>query len=268
MFRPYPLLLLCLFTACDNAVDAPRLEVAITPDASGIETVVTDLGWTVTLTDARMAIADLAFSVAGETHTASACEHILRWLAPSARAHPGHSQGGGITGELPGRFVVQWSPTPSQDLGTAVLLAGRYTSANFTFIRAGVGDGLATNDPLMGHTALFVGRATREAASIDFTAVVDAPEGRALIGAPFSSVISAATTGSVGLRLLTRDPIEGDTLFDGIDFGTLPLTNDGRVVLAAPADTTSTGPLVDAYNRLRRTFMTHDHIDFQATWTP
>lgn len=111
------------------------------------------------------------------------------------------------------------------------------------------------------------------------------------------STVKRDTYEVLGVRLLTKDPLEGDTLFDGIDFGALDYDGDGQLTLAeegSPETTTShfdAGTLADAglleatdaatapdagppdddakqhldaaYHRLKRTFQTHDHFDIK-----
>jgi hypothetical protein len=251
--------------ACDTATEAPRVTLPLVAESTAFAPVTNDLGWTVQLTEARVAVADLAFSVAGEVHTASVLDRLLAWLVPAVHAHPGHTQGGGITGELAGRHIIAWARPETSPIGDATLLVGTYTSANFTFVRAATSDGLAPTDPLVGHTAHLAGTAERDGVTIAFTALIDAPEGRALIGAPFATRIARDTTGIIAMRLLPTDPAEGDTLFDSVDFGALDVNGVGSITLVEPATDATTTAIDDAYLRLRRTFMTHDHFDFQLT---
>ena len=49
------------------------------------------------------------------------------------------------------------------------------------------------------------------------------------------------------------------SLFDGIDFAGLPPSSGGVVEMGAAS---ANGAMVDAYNSVRRTFLTHDHFRF------
>lgn len=247
--------------ACGGAEEAPRVSLPVVVDSRGLPTVTNDRGYGVTLTEARTAIENIEFTVAGEAHTTSFWRRVSDFLLPKAVAHPGHFQGGEVTGELRGRFVLGWVPATGKTLGTATLLGGTYTSANFTFTRAATSDGLTADDPLVGHTAILRGKATKGTRTIDFTAIIDSPEGRQLIGVPFETVVTAETRNRLGVRLEPRDPLEGDTLFDGVDFAALDPDGDGQVDIAEGA----TEPAVaDAYNLLRRTFQTHDQFEIIA----
>ena len=236
------------------------MELPVVVDPSGIGTIANDLGYEVTLREARVMVENLAFTIAGEAHTASLWKRVSDFLVPSAYAHPGHFQGGDVTGELRGRFELNWLGGGASELGNATLLVGTYESANFTFIHATEDDGLAADDPLLGHTAVLRGTATKDAA-INFTVVIDSPEGRELIGAPFEFEVKETSTEQLGIRLGTEDPLEGDTLFDGIDFSALDEDGDGLLAIG-PEATSPT--VVEAYNLLRRTFQTHDHFDIRA----
>lgn len=56
---------------CGGPVEAPRVELPVVVDASGITTVETNLGDEVEVTEARLVVEDIAFTIAGEAHTAS-----------------------------------------------------------------------------------------------------------------------------------------------------------------------------------------------------
>ncbi len=245
-------------SACGDPKEAPRVELPVVVDASGITTVENDLGYEVTLTEARVMMENLAFTVAGEAHTASLWDRVSEFAIPSAYAHPGHFLDGDVTGELRGRFELDWTGGEDTTLGTATLIVGAYKSANFTFIRATADDGLASDDPLLGHTAVLRGTATKDATTLEFTVIIDSPEGRDLVGAPFELHVTEGASIQLGVRLLTLDPFESDTLFDGIDFAALSPDNQGPLLIDPSA---TEQPLIDAYNLIRRTFQTHDHFD-------
>lgn len=244
--------------ACSGPQEAPRVQLPVTLDASGVSTVTTDFGYEVTLTEARVMVEDFEFSIAGEAHTASLWQEISQLLVPPAHAHPGHFQGGDITGELRGRFLLDWFAEDPPELGNATLIVGAYQSANFTFARATEEDGLDERDPLLGHTALLRGRAKKDDQEWEFSAAIDSPEGRKLVGPPFELEVTETSTERLGFRLLTQDPLEEDTLFDGLDFLALEQDAEGLIQIG-PA--TSDAATQNAHNLLRRTFQTHDHYD-------
>lgn len=250
-------LALALATAlwgCQGAQEAEQVRLPVEVDASGIEPVDTDLGYTVRLDRVRLSLGDLVFTIAGEVHTATLWEKAQRWCLPQAHAHPGHYQGGDVTGELPGTFLVDWLAQDGQTLGEATLLAGTYSAANFTFYRAqGLGD-----DPMEGHSAHLEGTATQGERSYTFTLLVDAPEGRQLVGAPLEATLDAQSQGRLLLRFVPQDALEGDTLFDGVDFAALDSDGDGHITLA-PGDSA----VEDTYNRFTRVFLTHDHYNLR-----
>lgn len=241
---------------CDSPGEAPRVQLPVVVDASGLAPFTTDLDYTIELTSARVAIGDLVFTVAGETHA-------RRWplgldlVVGTAHAHPGHGQGGAVTGELPGAFVVDWATEAGRTLGTATLIAGGYRAANFTFGR-GQAAALGVDDPLVGHTAWISGTASRAGESLSFTVVVDSPEGRVLVGVPFEATVGANTSGRLGVRFNPVDAVEGDTLFDGIDFTALDHDADGAVAIEPAVDEVEA-----AYQAVRRAFQTHDHYSVE-----
>ena len=252
---------LFVLLGCGDAAEPPRVQLSLRVDGTGLVGARTNLGYTIEPTEARIAIEDVELTIAGEAHTASVWRRAAGLVVPAAHAHPGHFQGGDVTGELRGRFLVDWTGNDGGKIGIATLLAGSYKSTDFTFSRATDADGLASADPLVGHTALLRGTATKDGVSTAFVAIIDSPEGRRLAGAPFDLEVGEGTACDLGFRLLTVDPHEGDTLFDGIDFAGLDTDRDGEVHLAPDATEASSN---EAYNTLRRTLQRHDHFEIRA----
>lgn len=239
--------------ACSGPTEAPRVDLPVVVDGSGVVQAHTALGYDVELTEARVAVRDLVFTVAGELHTAALWRRLPDALVAPAHAHPGHHQGGEVTGELPGAFVIDWLAYDGRELGVATLLAGTYHGANFTFSHAEAAD-LPDGDPLIGHTAWLSGTASKDGATVAFTIVVDSPVGRELVGAPFDATLDEEARGALHLRLETVDPSEGDTLFDDLDFAALDADGDGALHIGPDI-----AEVEGAYHAFRRTFQTHDH---------
>lgn len=263
--------LVSLALACAPS-EAPRVDLAVVVDGSGLVAATTDLGWAIEFEQARLAIADLEFTTAGEVHEArepSPGAWLLGLLLPTAHAHPGHYQGGEIIGELPGEFVLDFIAGDGVEIGVATLIVGEYAAANFRFRRAAA-DELVELDPLIGHTAILAGTASKDGQVIAFSIAIDSPEDRELVGAPFEYTVEQDDDELVelGVRLLSIDPNEGDHLFDAIDFGVLDAADgaaDGMVALVDPElDPSMPTALVDAYNQIRRDFQTHDLFEIQA----
>jgi hypothetical protein len=255
------------------ASEAPRVELPVVVDSSGLSTAVTDLGFGVAFEQARVTVADLRFTTAGEVHESHPSDggaqllgRLMEAFLPSAHAHPGHSQGGEVIGELPGTFVIDFAGEDGRELGLATLITGDYTAINFVFGRAGV-DEVAQTDELFGHTALLRGIATpAQGDAVAFTVVIDSPLDRELVGAPFEATVDELGTFEIGLRMLGSDPQEGDHLFDGIDFAALDELDgaqDGVLLLVDPETLNPPPPaaLADAYFQIRREFQTHDLFD-------
>lgn len=256
--------LLCAWVlpACAGSKEAPQVELPVFADASGISVVTTDLGYVIELSEARASVENFEFTVAGEVHAASIWQRVSALLTARAFAHPGHLQGGDVTGELPGRFILHWLPITNTDLGTATLLTGLYEGANFSFVLSELEDGLVENDPLLGHTAFLRGRATKDGEAVDFVAAIDAPVGRELIGAPFTLAVKESSRERLGIRLLTEVSRGGATLFDALDFAALDADGDGQLRFARDA---SEPAVVEAYSLLRRRLQTHDHFDVKPS---
>lgn len=239
-------------TACAPSQEVVRVPLAVVLDASGVVPSTSDLGWTVTLTAARLAVSTVQFTIQGEMHGATA--GLGPWLMGRAWAHPGHYAGGDVTGELPGEFILDWLGQDRMTLGTADLLVGDYNGMNFSFRAATVADGLAADDPLLGHTAQLAGSASKGGVTVMFTAIVDVDAGAQLVGAPFEDTVEAGSAAPIELQLLPTDPVMGASLFDGLDFAALDALDDADGVVAiAPGEV--------AHNLLRRTLQSHVHYN-------
>lgn len=242
--------------ACGPEGSEPaRVSLAVVAAPDGLATCTNDLGWQVVLDGARVAIADLEFTIEGEVHVARTAPAVLQGarrlaalLVPAARAHPGHQAGGEITGTLDGDFLPDLLDVG--DLGVATLLEGDYHGVNLAFRRAGATDGLAEDDPLAGHTAVLSGTATKGEATVTFHAVLDVADGLRMVGGPFDLAVRPDTAATLRLTLFTIDPSESDTLFDGLDFGALDDDVDGIVAIL---------PGQAAHNVLAKTLVRHDH---------
>ena len=247
------LLWLAVGLACTPSQEAVRVQLEVELDASTVDDSTNDLGWTVTLTAAKIAVKDLQFTIQGEMHDATAW--LEGWLIRRAWAHPGHYAGGDVTGELVGEFVLDWVGHDGMALGTGDLLTGDYNGINFTFRTAGEGDGLAGDDPLSGHTAYFAGVARKGGEEVAFTAALDVNAGTQMVGAPFELSVDADTKVKIGIQLEATDPVEDKSLFDGLDFMALDDDGDGTVAIA-PGD--------EAHNIFVRTIQSHVHYNAEA----
>jgi hypothetical protein len=254
---------LALLAACEDAQEARRVDVPVFTDAEPFASVTTALGYEVTLETMRLAGADVVFAAAGEVHGAipnerpSTARRALGWLVPAAWAHPGHTQGGDVTGEMPGRALLSWGAGGTTEVGLATLIAGRYESAELALVRGTSEDGLAPDDPLVGHTIALTGTATRDGETYPFAAVIDAPDDRRLVGVPFEAeIIEASALGRIVVKFLPRDPHEDDTPFDAVDFASLDRDPDGTARISAAA---SGDAAEQAHDTLRRALLSHDH---------
>jgi hypothetical protein len=240
-----------LVAGCDSR-EAVRASLPVVVDGGGLTKVQTDLGYQVEVTQLRLAVRDLQFTIRGEMHArrpARLLRRALELIEAPAYAHPGHYSGGEVTGELPGPYVLDFGQASGRELGRASLITGSYQGCNFSFRRAGAADSLPSGDPLLGHTAYIEGRATKGAKTIGFRAQVDVDEGAQLVGAPFPLTIAEDSRATLGFKALTQEPVLTKTLFDGLDFAALDPDGDGQVALL---------PGEDAHNILRRAVQVHD----------
>lgn len=242
-----------LVGGCTPSQEAQRVEIAVEVDAAPLMVGKNDLGWQFELGVARVAVSDLQFTILGEMHEASAW--LPSWVLGRAWAHPGHLAGGDVTGELTGAFVLDWGNDGGGPLGTAEMLTGVYHGLNFGFRVASASDGLAADDPLLGHTAYFAGHATKDGRSIAFTMQIDVDAGVQMIGAPFDLELERSDQATIALKIEPVDAIEGLSLFDGLDFAALDVDDDDEVAIV-PGD--------DAHNFVRRTVQSHVHYEAVA----
>jgi hypothetical protein len=152
-------------------------------------------------------------------------------------------------GELRGTFLVDWLTTEGAELGEASVLVGPVTGLDFRFATAGADLGLQDDsDPLAGHTAHYRGVATRGEERAPFEVVLLQDEDHLVTGVPLTLLVSQREPARVGLGLrLTTD--DGVTLFDGVDFDTLPIVGGiARIVPGCPA-----------HNRVRNAMQRHEH---------
>lgn len=249
-------MMVCACLACVTACDldtslAPRVDLDVVVQPSS-DTFTTADGITIELTEARMALQTVEFTTEGEMHARAGLLPTLHELVvPTAYAHPGHAAGGEVVGELAGRYVVDWLDGGST-VGVATMLAADYSGANFTFAVAEAADGLDAEDPLVGHTFLLGGEATRGGTTVDFVAYVDQDDDRAIVGLPLTFSATEDSTERLGLRFDAVDTIEAETVFDGIDIVALDHDGDGFVEISMDDNT-------EAWATLRRNLQVHDH---------
>lgn len=237
--------------------EATRVNLPVRVDARDLAPFESGWAYTIELSEARLVVTDLKFAIAGEAHASRGWRRLSDWLVPVAHAHPGHFVGGDVTGELLGQFVTSWLPEDDAPLGVATLLEGDYRSASFAFGRATTAQDLAEDDPLLGHTALLRGFATRAGVRREFLITIDADEGQELVGLPFEAGVRAGEPLAIGFELLPIDPFELDTLFDGVDFARLPVAEDGLVRIERSASDPAT---LGAYERVSLAFQGASHF--------
>jgi len=242
---------LTCIAACDLDTSlAPRVDLDVVVRATDNSFFVDDTQ--IELAEVRMALTTVEFTTEGEMHARAGLLPTLHDIVvPTAFAHPGHSAGGEVVGELVGRHVVDYLDAGST-VGIATLLGGDYSGANFTFTTADASDGLVEDDPLIGHTFLLAGTATRGQVQVEFVAYVDQDDDRSIIGLPLSFTATEDSTEQLGLRFDAVDPVEGDTIFADVDIVSLDEDADGFVEISADENT-------EAWANLRRNLQVHDH---------
>jgi hypothetical protein len=240
------LITLAALVGCIGSEEATTVVLPVATSASAMAPAMTDLGYQVQVTQIRIAVSTIQFTIEGETHSGDTVKGFTALVPPP---HPGHSAGGEVTGELPGNFVLAWNGQTGLALGSGTLIVGDYHGANFAFRAADAADQLPDGDRLLGHTFHIAGTASRAGTTKPFDAVLDVERDSELVGAVFEDVITEMSTETLALEFYPTDPYELDTVFDGVDFFTLPETAGSLAI--APGST--------AHNILRRAIQTHDH---------
>ncbi len=219
--------------------EATSVDMDVVANCSGITNVTNDEGWKVKVADFDVALKNFEFTIEGEVHPDKLVQIISDFIVPKAMAHPGHLSGGEVTGELTGNWEVDFTHcSKDKPFGTATLLEGDYHGFNFYFTH-GAKD---LDSPIAGHTAYITGSASKKDVTVPFEIFVDIEENQQLVGGVFENsqgggssnfVVKDGMDAVLGIRLLTLDPYEGDTIFDGIDFSTLKLNDKGVAVVKA-----------------------------------
>ncbi|MFN0252182.1 MAG: hypothetical protein ACKV2T_35225 [Kofleriaceae bacterium] len=228
-----------LVAGCTDSGEAARVEIPVTTASSVFAPATTDLGYVVNISEMQAAVSTIQFTIEGERH-----QDIV--VPPGTIAHPGHSAGGEVTGELPGEHVLVWNGQPHAPLGTGTLIAGAYRGANFTFRAATVADDVPA---LVGHAIHLAGTATKAGTTMPFDILIDVEVDTAIIGAVFEDEITETSMGTLSIAFLPTDPDESDTPLDGVDFFLLP-TTQGAIEIRPGSET---------HNLVRRVITTHDH---------
>lgn len=249
-----PLLALLLLGGCgeDTATSFVEVPTRIAPLSESGDA--TDLGYEVTLTRVDLASGAILFTRNGEIHTASLWQRVRETLVSTAHAHPGHGQGGEVTGEALGPWVLRFSEADGAAFATASLAPGAYDGADLSFVSAGEEHGVSPDDPLYGSSVYLEGEAEREGITYAFSASVGNMAGQSSVGIPFDASVDGS--GVIELHVLVKNPFEEETLFDAIDFEALDTDTDGFVSLNESDEAT---------NRLRRALLSHDFYLFERS---
>lgn len=254
--------LLAALVACGEATEAPRVAIEVVLDETPFSRFTTNLGYEVALDSVTLAFSDVQFTVAGELHTAAPWRTLHELLVPTAQAHPGHYQGGEVTGELVGSWVVSWPAPEATPLGTATLIVGDYSGAHFLFETATS----PAAEPIVGHALVVEGDVMRGEFSAPFTVIVDAPPGRALDGAAFDAAVDAVAPGPIVFSFVPVEPQSQASFLDGVEFSELAPSTENEIRIEPPDDGSGEQPGVDAaYDRIRRALLSHDHYLFTLT---
>ena len=242
-------LVLCtaLCACTSSSQEASSVDLAVTTAAAPMAQTTTDLGYAIDLASVRIGVTQIEFTIEGEVHQKPGSPDTPK-PDPAPVFHPGHSAGGEVTGELAGDHVLVWNGQPQPELGYAQLIVGDYRGANLAFRATTSADGLAADDPLLGHAFHLSGTVSKDGVTKNLDLVLDVEPDTRVVGAVFQDVIAAGSQEQLAIEFYPADPVEGDTAFDGVDFFSLSTTDSIQIL-----------PGSDAHNLIRREIQTHDH---------
>ncbi len=184
------LLLLALFSIGCSAGQQPTATVSVDVAPLLEGAVESDVGYAVTLTGARLSVADILLKDGEDEHTVAGLLRSLGELViPSAHAHPGHGAGGVVIGELLGRRIVDFGGG-RVTLGEAEAVLADLDSVDF-LLSAATADDVGDDDPLLGHAAVLTGSATDGERTVVFEARIGVDDDTAVQGAPLSRATAA-----------------------------------------------------------------------------
>lgn len=187
------LLLAVVASSCGGTARTRRTFPLVVSSTTG--TMVTDSGWTVTLSTARVSLASARF-FSGEVPVVRRFDP-LGWLIPSAWAHPGHYVPGEALGEL-------LTPVDADLLdgdtawGDVSAVTGEYGSLQLTLGAAGLHlAGTATNDTQsITFDATFTPPAAIE--GVPFAHAMDTTPGRVRVAVDLAAVVTRMDFAYVG----------------------------------------------------------------------
>src|SRR5690554_1763706 len=215
----------------------------------------TALGYEVELKRVELALEAQYFTRFGEAHQAQGTLPVLDWAFSTAWAHPGHSQGGEVTGEAAGPSTAVFLPASSDDTSPAPfshaqLAAGDYDAVDFVF-------GRLENSP--EHSMILEGVALKDDDTHPFLFHVTQDVGRQVIGIPFDATVNSERPLRLHFDGQSRFEVGGayPTVFDTLDFATdiQWKTQDGADVMVAEPGT---------LNRLRGQLQKHDYYYYDV----
>lgn len=214
-----------------------------------LQTFETDLGYHVVLTRVDLALEAQYFTRFGEAHLTSRRLPLLDWAFSTAVAHPGHNQGGDITGEASTRVVASFgTDANTPPFATVNLAKGHYDAVDFVF-------GRLPDSPDV--SILLEGTATAAGASSDdeiaFSVRIRQDVDRYVSGVPFDVQFDNAQSIRLHFDGQTRYDVDGKrpTIFDTIDFDGLIGDASGTLILDADSHRS------DA-NKIRNNLQKHD----------
>lgn len=234
-----------------ETTQATRVDMPVGADGTGLVEFDTDEGYSVQLHAVDMRVERVEFTVGGEAHNDEQAWHqqLMRRVVGEAHAHPNHSAGGEVGGELPGPVVFQWRPDEFKEVGAGDFLEADYAGYNLVFPEEPV-DENDSESLAVELMARLEGVADNGENAVEFSVDVDLADASTIFGGALSGAIAGDDVAAVGLQFLPFDEWSGRSIFDEVDFSALSVDDDGIAQIPE-------GSL--AYIHIRLALTSHEH---------
>lgn len=215
----------------------------------------TALGYDVALTGVTLALDSQSFTRFGEAHQARL--PLFDWAFSTAWAHPGHSQGGEVTGEASGPSEARFGENSAEPFSFAQLATGAYDAVDFVF-------GRRADDP---ETSIYLeGFWSKEGVDCEertmsnpcfFQFYIKQDVGRRVIGVPFEANVTDDRPLVLHFDGRSRYEVGGvyPTVFDSVEFKDFQweMGEEHSFMPVAP----------EIHNRIRNQLQKHDYYFYE-----
>ncbi len=230
---------------CGEPEEAQRFELPVLVDGDSLEEFETNRGYQIDLEEVLFRVERVEFTVGGEAHgEASLLPRLRQMVIGEAYAHPNHSAGGEVAGEIVGPFDLHWLLGEMTEIEVGTFLEGNYGGYNLFLT---VADGYS--EVAEGMTGRISGTASKNGEQIPFEVALVGQNTEIYGGALSGNLPDEAVT-AVALEFLAYEPHSSWSIFDRVEFSELSQDQDGVVRIES-------GSL--AYARIQTALASHEH---------